>query len=162
MSLPESLRPTFAAALLSDLALAQWRTDRRDDLIEAYYNAPSDPAFILWRTSVTNEEIGDAFNGTEIAGLASLPMQRIQVLAAMSNGTQNPSRFDRRDAFDRIFSGAGGANTRAALAVIWRRFATRAEVLFATGLGSDASPATPGWQGAIPRNLISTILNEGS
>ena len=112
----------------------------------------------VWRTSVTNEEIGDAMNGSEVAGLASLPMQRLQVLAALSNGTQNPSRFDRRDAFDRIFSGAGGQLTRAALAIIWRRLATMAEGLLATGTGTDAVPATLTLEGDLSLRDLELIL----
>lgn len=108
----------------------------------AYNVTAAGPNNICWKTAVSNEDIGNAMNGTEIAGLSSLGMQRLQVLAAYSNGTQNPSRFDRRDAFDRVFSGSGGNVTRPALLALWKRTMLRIEKLFATGTGSDASPAT--------------------
>jgi len=156
---PEQLQ-TLRTAIDADPALSALPNNNDGNFeIAARLGDAATPEFIVWRTSVSNEEIGDAFNGTEIAGLASLPMQRLQVLAAMSNGTQNPSRFDRRDAFDRIFSGAGGQLTRAALATLWRRAATRGERLFATGTGSDADPATLTHEGAVSINDIERARN---
>lgn len=114
-----------------------------------YLNADTSPAFIVFKTAVTNEAIGDAMDGTEVAGLASLKLQRLQVMQAYSNGSQNPSRSDRRAGFDDVFSGAGGQITRAALYALWRRTATKLEKVFATGTGSDASPATLVIEGVI-------------
>ncbi len=124
--------------------------------IAAELNKPASPAFTVWRTSVPNEELGDAFNGTEVAGLSSLNMQRLQLLFDASRGTQNGARADRRSAFDSCFSGAGGQLTRAALAPVWRRLATVAEKLFATGTGSDATPATLVVEGEISRQEVFT------
>jgi hypothetical protein len=61
----------------------------------------------------------------------------------------NPSIASNRAFFDDVFSGAGGTNTRAALLALWKRLATRGEKLYATGTGSDASPATLVVEGAI-------------
>jgi hypothetical protein len=61
----------------------------------------------------------------------------------------NPSLPDCRQFFDDIFSGAGGTNTRANLLALWKRLATRAEKLYATGTGSDPSPAVMVVEGAI-------------
>ena len=154
---------TFRAALYAetDPEFVGYREAGQAAPMTEWWNRESSPLKIVWRTSVSNEEIGDAMNGTEVAGLSSLNMQRAQMLANYSNGTQNPSRFDRRDAFDRIFSGAGGQNTRAALAVVWRRAATRFEQLFATGTGSDASPGTLGYEGRITWHDVNAALAGG-
>jgi hypothetical protein len=104
-------------------------------------------AFIVWRTNVTNDELGDAMNGTEVAGLSSLGMQRLQVLSAYSGGSQNMARADRRAAFDAVFSGAGGVNTRAAMAVLWKRSALRVEQALATGTGTTGTPGLTTWEG---------------
>ena len=150
MALLPSQFAILKAAILADPVLtAQPNNEDGAFTIAAAFNATAVPDFWVFKTRVTNEEIGDAMNGTEITGLASLPMQRLQVLGAYSNGTQNPSRADRRAAFDQVFSGAGGATTRASLAVLWRRLATRAEKLFATGTGSTGSPATMSFEGAL-------------
>jgi hypothetical protein len=142
---------TLRTSILADPALAPLCVSSGDGPfdIAAAYNLPASPAFIVWKTAVPNEQIGDAMNGTEIAGLSSLNMQRLQVLAAYSGGTQNPSRFDRRDAFDRVFSGAGGAITRPALLALWKRTTTRAERLFATGTGTDAVPGLLTFEGTL-------------
>jgi hypothetical protein len=52
------------------------------------------------------------------------------------------SLADRRNAFNDIFSGAGGATTRASLLALWKRLATNAQKLFSSGTGSDPAPAT--------------------
>lgn len=151
---------TLVAAIRAstDPVVIAARTARNDAKLAEIYNAASSK--IVWKTRVPNDDIGDAMNGTEVAGLSSLNMQRAQMLANYSSGWQNPSRADRRAAFDQIFSGAGGATTRAALAVLWRRPASLAESLFITGTGTDASPATLGWEGPVQVSEISRALNE--
>jgi hypothetical protein len=106
------------------------------------YNAPASPAFTAWKTSVTITEVGDKINGGELAGLSSLNNTRLQTVVILSQGGVNPSMADRRQFFDDIFSGAGGATTRASLLALWKTLATRVQKLFAAGTGSDASPAT--------------------
>ncbi len=63
-------------------------------------------------------------------------------MAVYAGAGVNPSLADRRQCFDDIFSGAGGATTRANLLALWKRLATFAQKLFSTGTGSDAVPAT--------------------
>ena len=139
---------TLRAAACADTGTARaYMTGGNPAALRAWFNASG--AWVVWRTSVSNEEIGDAMNGTEVAGLSSLGMQRLQVLAAYSGGTQNPSRADRRAAFAAVFSGAGGQITRAALDVVWRRDATRAEKALSTGAGTQPSPATLTWEGLV-------------
>jgi len=151
---------TLVAAIRAstDPVVIAARTARNDAKLAEIYNAASSK--IVWKTRVSNDDIGDAMNGTEVAGLSSLNMQRAQLLANYSSGWQNPTRADRRAAFDQIFSGAGGAITRAALAALWRRPASLVESLFTTGTGTDASPATLGWEGPVQVSEISRALNE--
>lgn len=107
-----------------------------------WYNLPRSQSWTVWKKSVTVKAVGDAINSTELAGLTSLNTQRLQTLAQYTDGTFDFSLADRRNAFNDIFSGAGGATTRASLLVLWKRLATNAQKLFSTGTGSDASPAT--------------------
>ena len=77
------------------------------------------------------------------------------------DGTTDPSLSNVRQAFLDIFSGATApapAN-RAHLAAMSRRKATRAEKVFATGLGTTASPGLFGFQGAITINDVGQALN---
>lgn len=110
--------------------------------VAALYNQTASPAFTVWKKSVPILEVGDNLVGTDLAGLSNLNHTRLQTVIILSTGGVNPSLPDRRAFFDDIFSGAGGAATRAKLAVLWRRPATRVQKLFSVGTGSDANPAT--------------------
>jgi len=110
--------------------------------IAAAYNALAAPAFTVWKTAVSLKEVGEAMSSSEVAGLTTGNTSRLQVMAQYSGGTFNPSRVDTRAGFDDVFSGTGGTATRAALLALWKRHATRAEKLYATGTGTEGSPAT--------------------
>jgi hypothetical protein len=162
MALLPSQFAVLKASIAADPLLAPLSNDLQGDRqkIADAYNAQAVPDFWVFRTRITNEEIGDAMNGTEITGLSSLQMQRLQVLAAYSGGTQSAARADRRAAFDQVFSGAGGATTRASLAVTWRRLATRAEKLFATiGTGAIGDPATMAFEGNLTQTEVQQARN---
>jgi hypothetical protein len=94
------------------------------------------------------QEVGQNFNATELGGLTTANTSRLQCLAQYLSFI-NASIASNRQFFDDIFSGAGGANTRAALLIIWKRLASRVEKLYATGTGSDVSPATLVFEGTI-------------
>lgn len=128
--------------------LAERNTDSADAVAQ-WYNGTASPSFTVWKKLATLNQIGDAINATELAGLTSLNISRLEAIATYSPAGVNPSLADRRQAFDDIFSGAGGTNTRASLLALWKRLANRAEKLFATGTGSDASPATLSFEGAL-------------
>lgn len=149
MALTTEQLAAFRAAIYAetDPEFVAYRVAGQAIPMAEWWNRPTTK--IVWKTRVSNDEIGDAMNGTEIAGLSSLNMQRAQMLANYSSGYQNPSRADRRAAFDQIFSGAGGQNTRAALAVLWRRSCNRVESLLAVGTGTEASPATLDFEGRV-------------
>lgn len=112
-------------------------------------NLAASPNFTVWKSNVPIGDVGKAFNGGELAGLTTGNQSRLQTLAVYLADGVNPSLASSRQFFDDVFSGSGGANTRAALLVLWKRLATRGEKLFATGTGSDASPATLTWEGDI-------------
>ncbi len=116
--------------------------------IKTWYNLVT-AAFVVWKTSVSINAVGDNFVGSELSGLTTANQTRLQTIALFSTAGVNPSLADRRFFFDDVFSGAGGAGTRVKLLALWKRFATNSEKLFATGTGSDASPATMGYETAL-------------
>lgn len=124
--------------------------------IAAFYNLDASPAFTVWRTNVPLAEVSNAFNQTELGGLTSLNTQRLQNYAAWYLTGANPSLQGTRDFFTNTFSGAGGSLTRPALDVVWRRLATRAERLYATGTGSNAVPGLLVFEGAISASDVNT------
>lgn len=99
--------------------------------------------FVVWKNSVAINEIGEAFVGSEFAGLTTANTSRLQAFAQfLTSNIVRPSNANVRAVFDNVFSGAGGAGTRTALDALWRRNATLAESLLATGTGTTLSPAT--------------------
>lgn len=138
------------AAILADPALAAQPTDGNGlGFIADALNAAASPAFTVWKSNVSITQVGDNIVGTELAGLSSLNNTRLQTVVVLSQGGINPSFADRRAFFDDIFSGAGGVATRGKLLILWKRLALRIEKILATGTGTDAAPATMGFEGTI-------------
>ena len=119
------------------------------------YTLTASPPFTVWKTAVPQDQVGRAFNTTELAGLSSLNTQRLQNIEAWFD-TFNPSLTGDRAFFDDIFSGAGGTNTRAALLILWKRLVNRGERIYATGTGSNAVPGLLVVEGAISDSDINT------
>lgn len=135
------------AKIFLDPTAAAFIAARNAGGLVTYLNTAS--TFYAWKTSVRIDEIGDAINAAELVGLTALNLQRLQAISDYSNGMINPSRQDRRDAFDQIFSAAGGTITRPALAALWRLLATNAERMLAAGTGTLAQPGLFTFQGTI-------------
>jgi hypothetical protein len=158
MDLTPAQRATLKTAIQAEPSLAAALTAGDDVTVAGWLNAPRSPSFTVWRTSATVQQVGEAMVSTAVAGLTTANTSRLQVMAAYSAGTFNPSRADTRAAFDDVFSGSAGASTRSNLAALWRRLATRAEALLATGTGSDASPATLTAEGSCSTSDVAQIL----
>jgi hypothetical protein len=104
-----------------------------------FYNV-SHATFVVWKTFVSLNAIGDKINGVEWANLTQLNVSRLQCMSDYAPQGVNPSLSDRRAFFHDIFSSA--PTTQAALGnlgSLWKRFATR----------SDAAPATLVFEGSI-------------
>ena len=157
---PEQLS-TLKAAILADPALAQWIIDYRDDLIRDYYNEPASPAYTVWRTNVTQDEIMQ--NGFDWVQVDNLSVGKARIWEWLfDNGSTsiNPSKANVRAGIDEVWKGtAAMLAVRAAIYVHCKRAANRVERLFATGTGSDAVPGTLVFEGTLSTSDISAILN---
>jgi hypothetical protein len=151
---------TLKASILgeTDPTFVGYRNAGDKPSMAGWYNANSSPAFIVWKTNVPVSQVGLAFSSSEVAGLTTANTNRLQVMQSYSGGAFNPSIADVRAGFDSVFSGAGGVNTRAALLALWKRTARRLERLYATGTGSDATPAQLVVEGTIDGNDIEEAL----
>lgn len=142
MTLTTQQQATLKAFIAADpvMSLKPLNSDGAFD-IATLLNALASPSFTVWKTSVAVASVGDAINGTELGNLTTANTSRLQVIQGffMQRGL-NPSKADIRQMFDDIFS-TGGV-TKASLLVLWKRFATVGEKVFATGTGSDAAPGT--------------------
>ena len=162
MSLTSAQLASLKAYILADPVLGPMSSGQNSSYqgISDALNASSSPAFVLWRTDVMGAEIGDAWNGTDIDGMSSLNMQRLQLLLASAPaGKFDMTRADRRAGFENPFGTNQNNASRVAMRAVWKRIATRAERLFATGTGSDASPGAPTFEGQVSVPEIAGMFN---
>lgn len=114
--------------------------------LQSWLNS-ADAGVVCWKTSVPLADVAANVDGVELVGLTAIKLAAYQAL--LLAGTVNPSKDRTRAGFDAVFSAAGGATTRPLLLALWKRAMTRAEKIFATGTGTDASPAYVTWEGDI-------------
>lgn len=142
-----------AIAAETDVGFVASRVAGATGEMRDFYNA-SHPSFVVWRTLVGVRETGQAFNGSEWAGMTSANHTRLTDVALWVGTGYDASKADVRAMFNDIWSGAGGATTRANLLALWKRFAKRGERLFATGTGTDAVPGLLVFEGNITNDDI--------
>ena len=159
MALDPSFYPAFKTDIQADPAFASLPHNSDGAFIIAdAYNKQATPAFTVWRSSVTTGQVGGTWLQSDVANLTTANTNRLGIMEQYSAGAFNPSKSDVRQSFNDIFSVASASGTRAALLVLWKRLATRAEKLFAdltNGNGTDATPATMKFEGSI---TISDVL----
>lgn len=151
MLTPQQLT-TLRAAIDADPALAAYPNNSDgNSVIASLLNQTASPAFLVWRTAVTWDEI--MLNGMDWARVDNLSVGKARIWDWMFQNegrTCNPSKSNIRAGIDAAWVGtAADLAVRAAVYVHCKRSATRAEQLFATGTGSDAVPATMGWEGTL-------------
>jgi len=136
------------------LAAQPMNPDGHQAIADALNQAAS-PAFIVWRSDVSANEIGNAWVGTDIDGMSALNMQRLQLLLASSpGGTFDMRRADRRAGFENPFGTNVSNASRVNMRAVWKRNASVAERLLASGTGSDASPALTTFEGSLNRDEV--------
>jgi hypothetical protein len=148
MALTTAQLTTLKTDILNDPVLNAFpnNSDGAFEIAKAY-NVQASPSFYVWRTNVPTKDCKTATVWTEYIGRSQGERDAWQFM--LSNGILNAADTNVRQGIQDIFSGPSGANTRAALTAIGKRLATRAEKLFSTGTGSEASPATMGFEGSL-------------
>ena len=112
-------------------------------------NTEAEPAFIVWNTTVEVEKI--MRNGMDWARVDNLSVGKARIWDWMTRlGTINSAKANIRAGIDATWVGtAADLAVRAQVYTHCKRNATRVEKLFATGTGTDASPATMVFEGSI-------------
>jgi len=107
-------------------------------------NKTADPAFVVWRTSVTQDEImQNGFDWTRVDNLANGSARVWEWMFDNASTSINPSKLNVRAGIEAVWKGtAADLAVRAAVYVHCKRDATVLEKVFATGVGTTASPAT--------------------
>ena len=146
---PQQLQTLKAAINANPTWAAYPLTSGYANVIADAMNVLADPAFIVWRTNVTDAEIMQ--NGFDWTRVDNLSVGKSRVWDWMFRfGYINPSKTNVRAGIDQTWVGtAADLAVRAAVYTHCKRSATVAEKLFATGTGSDASPAVMAFEGAL-------------
>lgn len=107
-----------------------------------YYNAPASPAFIVWRTSVSLDEImGNGFDWVLVDNLSVGKARIWDWLFANERRVINPSKPNVRAGIAECWKGTAAMLAQQAVVLAHcKRAATRFERVFATGTGSDVDP----------------------
>lgn len=158
---PEQLQ-TLRTAIDADPVLSAYLNNSDGNFeIARILNLPSSPAVIVWRTSVTWDEI--MLNGMDWARVDNLSVGAARVWDWMFQNSArafNPSKPNIRTGIEAVWKGtAADLAVRAAVYGHCKRTATRAEALFATGTGTTESPATMAFEGAITYALVEQARN---
>jgi hypothetical protein len=146
--LTEAQRTAIKADILANAdTLAAYNIGNLDAL-EKLYNAAAAPAFTVWRSALTPEQAREAIAGGDgLAQLDNLTAGKRDSLLWVFAGTTQPAIAAQRAAIENL---CGTQNAlKAAILASQKRTASRIEKLFATGTGSDASPAVMAVEGPI-------------
>lgn len=138
------------AAILADPALAALpMTSGAAAMIAEVMNEPASPNYVVWRTDVPLEEI--MRNGMDWTRVDNLSVGKARIWDWLSRlGTINASQANVRAGIEAAWVGTqADLAVRAAVFGHCKRGATRAEKLLASGTGSDASPGTMTFEGAL-------------
>lgn len=128
--------------------------------IAAWYNLLATPAFWVYKDVVSIEEVSAAIELDDVASMTTGDNEKLKTFFVIrSESGVFASKASDRAGFDDIFSAAAGDDSQQALAALWKRQATNAEKLFATGTGSEASPADAGFLGSVTFQEVGKALN---
>lgn len=119
--------------------------------IAAGLNALASPAWIVWRTNVSRDDVtGDGFDWTQVDNLTAGQARIWELLFATETGRISFASAGKRAAISETWKGTA-AKVAVATYVFSQaqRSATSGEKCLSTGTGSTASPATMGREGAI-------------
>lgn len=161
---------TFKAAIQADANITALVTAGATGAIANYYNTAASPAYYVWQTSVPTQTIYDAIGWSKLTpvdtpdGTATYTnralccqgkqfnLQTILQGRESINATKTNIRSGLQDALTAVPSGVSGATQGAGWAAVqtaMSRAATNAEKLFATGVGTQASPSLMSFEGNV-------------
>jgi len=127
--------------------------------IAALYNFAADPEWIVWKTNVDPDEI--MRNGMDWTRVDNLSVGKARVWDWMTKlGTFDASRLNIRAGIEEVWQGSpGDLVVREVVYTHSKRAATRIETLLATGTGTNESPATMSFEGAISYQDVMSARN---
>lgn len=181
MGLSPAQLATLKAAILADNTLNAFpNTDNGNGDLATALNALASPDWFVWQTAVNVNDIADAINwanftpqdtpdGTVTWTNRSLAcqgkqfnLQTMLVGRTSMDASKANLRAGLQDALTAIPSGASGASKAggwAAVQLILSRKAKLIEKILSTGTGSQATPATMGYEGTVTGDNVTRARN---
>jgi hypothetical protein len=154
MALTPAQLSTLKAAIIADPTAGPIRTAGDSVLLLAWCN--EDSTKVVWRTAMTTGMSRIAIiNGA--TQLDALTVGKRDSLLWLCQVDLNPTLPAVRAAIDDL---CGTQNTlKSALQAAQKRFATRAEAVFATGTGTTQSPADLVFEGQVAQDDANKLVN---
>lgn len=155
MALTTAQSQAIKAAILADPTLAAMTSGPGTDFgaIANAMNLAASPAFVVWRTLVTREEIqgDDAFDYAQVDNLTNGSKYRVWEWMFANTATAiNPSKPNIRAGIAATWFGSAGLlAVQAVVLARCKRNASRAEKACATGTGTTQTPALLTFEGDV-------------
>lgn len=165
MALTPAQLTTLKAAILAetDATFVAMRQAENDDGMAAFFNAEAAPAYVLWRSAVTQDEIMQ--NGFDWARVDNLSVGKARIWEWLFDNQArsfNPSKENVRAGIDATWVGTvADSAVRAAVYLHCKRKAKRGEKVFATGVGTDAAPSVTTFEGNLRPQDVSDARIRG-
>lgn len=140
------------AVALVDPTASQYLANGNDNELAEWFNQPQ--PFVAWRSNLTPEQARSAIikGATQLDGLT---VGKRDSLFYLVSGDLDVSDVAVRTAIDDL---CGTQNQlKGYLTAAQKRTTTRAEKTLASGTGTDAAPASLGWEGWLSGNDSSNI-----
>jgi hypothetical protein len=154
---------TLKTAILADPVLAAVTRGPGTDYgaIAAAMSAPAAPTFVVWKLTIPTSAIGTTISYVALAAMTSANQTQLDLFLKL-NTQEWPPTAGIRAFFANTFSGTLGGEgqlTRDAMEALYRRSATRAEKVLATGTGTTLSPATLNYEGGLSLGEVASMFN---
>jgi hypothetical protein len=128
-------------AAVTDPVFVGYRNAGNYGQMATWYN--EDSTFVVYKTSEFTQQIGAVTNYIANAALTADNRDKINFFYLLNPTIFAPDAADQRQYLADAYSGAlggEGANTRAALDALYRKFALRGEQIYSTGTGTTLAP----------------------
>lgn len=163
--LSQSNKTALKAAFLADAPTVVQINTGQYGAVANIWNAAFSPDYWVFKELVDTASIGLVVNYIAVEAMTTANHDKVKTFYQMNPISFTP-RSDIKSFFDNTFSGAlasQGAASRAALDLLWRKLATRAERVCATtpGTGTTADPATLTFSGELDADDVQDILLQG-
>lgn len=151
MALTPAQKSILKSAVIADSSANNFYINGDLTGLADYLNSLFNPAFIVWKLAVTQQEI--MLNGFDWTRVDNLSIGKARIWEWMFEaglGAINPSNANIRAGIDQVWQGtAADLAVRAAVYVHCKRSATVFEKVFAVGAGTDVTPANLVLEGPI-------------